>query len=134
MAGFFGNGGTLKIGATGTLTEITSVSAPGFSADTIDVTSHGSTTRFREFVKGLIDPGEIAVEGNFNYVDYGVVYTAMATTSMQSVTVTVPSSPSTTTFVCNGFVTGLELDDPHDDKVGFNATIKVTGKPTVTHA
>ena len=134
MSGFFGNGATLKIGSTGTITEIVSVSAPGFSADTIDVTTHNSPTRFRDFVKGLIDPGEIAVEGNFNYADYGIAYIAMATTSMQSVTITVPTSPSTTTFVCNGLVTGLEVDDPHDDKVGFNATIKISGKPTITNA
>lgn len=131
MSGYFGNGGEFSVGAT-TVSELTSITAPGLSADTIDVTTHNSSTRFREFVKGLIDAGEVAVEGNFNYTDYAVVYGAMATTSLQSITVTVPTSPSNTIFACNGMLTGLEVEDPHDDKVGFSATIKITGQPVLT--
>jgi predicted secreted protein len=133
MAGSFGNGGVFKIGTT-TVSELTNIAPPGFSADAIDVTTHNNSTRFREFVKGLIDPGEITVEGNFNYTDFATVYAAMATTSLQSITVTVPTAPSTTTFVANGILTGLEVEDPHDDKVSFSATVKVTGKPTITVA
>jgi predicted secreted protein len=133
MSGYFGNGGVMKIGST-TVSEVTNISPPGFSADAIDTTTHNNSTRFREFVKGLIDPGEVSIEGNFNYTDYATVYAAMATTSLQSITITVPTSPSTTTFVCNGILTALEVADPHDDKVSFNATAKISGKPTITVA
>jgi predicted secreted protein len=133
MAGSFGNGGTLKIGTT-TVSELTSVAAPNYSADTIDTTTHNCTDKFRTFVKGLIDAGEIPVEGNFSYTEYAVVYAAMVTTTQQSIAITIPTSPSVTTFACNGYVTGLECDDPHDDKVSFTATCKISGKPVLTVA
>ena len=128
--GYFGNGGTLKIGST-TISELTSITPPGFEADDIDVTTHNSD-KVREFIKGLIDPGEITYEGNFNYTDYANAYASMMTTSLQSITITLPTLPSATKFECNGYMKNLECEDPHDDKIPFSGGIKVSGKPVLT--
>lgn len=128
MSGTFGNGATFLLGTT-TVSEITNVSSPKISADTIDVTTHNNTTKFRDFIKGLMDGGEITIEGNMNYTDYATVFVAAVTTSLYSSTVNMPTSPSTTRFTANVMVTALETSAPHDDKIPFSATMKVTGVP-----
>jgi predicted secreted protein len=131
MSGTFGNGATFILGTT-TVSEITNVSAPKISGDTIDVTTHNNTTRFRDFIKGLMDGGEITIEGNMNYTDYTTVFVASVTTSLYSSTVNMPTSPSVTRWTANVMVTSLETNAPHDDKIPFSATMKVTGIPACT--
>jgi hypothetical protein len=58
-----GNGGTPE--AFTTIAEVINISGPTLSLETIDVTSHGSTDAWREFVAGLKDPGEITFDINF---------------------------------------------------------------------
>lgn len=128
MSGTFGLGSTFLIGAT-TVTELTNISGPNFSSDDIDVTTHNSLDAFREFIKGLTDAGEISIEGNMNYTDYDTVYVAGITTSLQSLTINLPTSPSVTQWLANGYIKGFETGAPHDDKISFSATAKVTGKP-----
>lgn len=129
MAGSFGNGATLVLGST-TVSEITKVSSPGFKADTIDTTTHNNSDKFRTFIKGLTDGGEITVEGNMNYTDYNTLYVMATTLSAYTATVTVPTTPSSSQWVASTLLTGLESGAPHDDKIDFSATLKVSGKPT----
>jgi len=129
MAGVFGNGSQFALGST-TVSELTNISFPGFSADSIDVTTHNSTDKFREFIKGLTDAGEITIEGNMDYTDYEVLYVGATTTSLYSATIAVPTSPSESQWLANVFVSGLDGNAPHDEKLDFSATLKITGKPT----
>lgn len=131
MAGVFGLGATFVLGTT-TVTEVTNISGPNFSADEIDVTSHASTTAFRDFVKGLTDAGEITIEGNMDYTDYNTVYASAITTSLYSATINLPTSPSRTRWVANVFNTGFEVEAPYDDKISFTATFKITGRPLMS--
>jgi predicted secreted protein len=131
-AGTFGNGATFKLGTNSTVSELTSIGMPSLSADDIDVTTHNDTDKVREFIKGLIDPGEVSIEGNMNYDDYAILYAAMTTTSLYSLTITLPTSPSVTNFAANCFMKGLESEAPHDDKIEMSASLKITGKPVLT--
>lgn len=128
----FGFGATVLLGTTNTVSEMTTITPPGFSADTIDSTTHDTTTIFREFIKGLVDSGEINLEGFFKQADYLTIYTLMATRTLQSVTIIMPTTPSRTKFECNGHVTGMETDDPIDDLIPASYVIKISGKPTIT--
>lgn len=130
MAGTFANGTIFKLG-TNTVSENVSISMPNFSADDIDVTTHNNTTKFREFIKGLTDAGEITIEGNMNYTDYDIIYQSATTTSLYSATITLPTAPSNTQWLANVYCNSFESDSPHDDKIGFSAGFKITGKPTM---
>ena len=127
----FGQGTQMALAGT-TVCELTSISLPGFSSDDIDVTSHCSADYAREYIKGLTDAGEIAIEGNFNYTAYAEVYAAQWTQSLYSTTIVVPTTPSETVFSANAYVKGLEGTAPFDDKIDFSATLKISGKPTLT--
>lgn len=127
----FGFGGTVLFGTTNTISEMTTITPPGFSADTVDSSTHDMADIFRTFIKGLVDSGEIGLEGFYKQADYLVMYELMATRTLQSVTIIMPTTPSRTVFYCNGHVTGLETDDPIDDLIPVTYTIKVSGKPTI---
>jgi len=129
MSGCFGNGAVLKVGGT-TFTELTEIGSPGYESDDIDVTTHSSKDYFMEFIKGLIDAGEIPFEGLADSDNIDVIEPFMTTMSIQSVTVTMPTTPSISKFECNGYVKSLEISAPHDGAIEISGAIKVTGKPT----
>ena len=127
----FGFGATLNIGGF-TVSDMTNISGPGCSADTLDTTTHDTTNNFRTFIKGLIDAGELGVDVYYDYDKNGYTVSVMlATTTLQSVTLVMPTTPSKTTFYCNGHVTGYEPATPIDDLIGMSITIKISGKPTI---
>ena len=130
-AGVFGNGSTFQLGSN-TVSELTSIGLPGMSADDIDITTHNDPDRVRQFIKGLIDPGEIAIEGNMDYTEYGYLYASMTTTSLESITITLPTSPSVTKFEANGYLKSLEGSSPHDEKIDMSGSVKISGKPVLT--
>ncbi len=127
MAGTFAFGTTLTLGTS--VTNLTNISGPSMSADTIDVTDHSSTNRYREFVQGLRDGGEVSVEGNYVYAEAVKVYNAFESNAVQAgVIITFPNG-NTITF--DAVVTSFEPSAPHDDKISYSATLKVTGRPVL---
>lgn len=130
--GNFGNGATFKLGASDTVSELTSISLPDMSADEIDITTHNDSDKIRQYVKGLIDAGNVTIEGNMTYDEYAILYAAMTTTSLYSLTITAPTSPSVTTLEANVFVKSLSGGIPHDEKIDMSAECKITGKPILT--
>jgi hypothetical protein len=130
MGGSFGYGGSCVISGT-TLTELTSIKPPSLESDDIEITAHNSLERFKDYLKGISDGGEIEIEGDFNTTDFTFLQNAMTTSSLQSVTITLPTTPTKTVIISNGFVTGLECEDPVDDKMEYSSTLKLTGKPSI---
>jgi len=108
--------------------EITSISGPGLTVDDIDVSNHSSTDAFKEFVPGMIDGGEFSVEGNLiSGLSTGLYATLISRTST-SYTITFPNS---VTWTFSGYPKAFNTEAPHDGKLGFSATFKVSGKPTL---
>ena len=119
------------------LAELTSISGPSESMDTIDLTSHDSTEAFREFVAGLHDGGEISIEGNFIKGDSTgqiAMHTDFQAGTVKAWIIKMPGWASAPQIAGNGYVTAFSLDYPFDGKISFSATIKVTGKPVLTPA
>ncbi len=127
-----GFGTTLAKGATA-IAELTSITGPGVSADAIDVTSHGSANTFREFLAGVKDGGEISIEGNLVVTDAGqmALITDITDGSVDAYTLTYPNTDAST-WTFSALVTAFQINAPFDDKLGFSATLKVSGKPTFT--
>jgi len=129
---FFGQGAILKLGATAvhTVSEITSITPFEYSADEIDVTTHGSTNRYREFIQGLRDAGSISIEGYYATTSVLSVVSLLETTSLLTCTINMPTTP-TTTFTATVFVSAFSAEVPLDGVIGYSATFKITGKPTL---
>lgn len=116
--------------------ELTSISGPSQSMDTIDVTSHDSADKFREFVAGLRDGGDITIEGNFIKGDASgqiAMHTDFQGGTVRAWIIKMPGwAAGKPQMAGNGYLTAFEMSYPFEDKISFSATIKVTGKPVLT--
>ena len=125
-------GTTLSISGT-VAAELTSIGGPSVSMDNIDLSNHDSADRAREFVAGMIDGGELTMEGNLVAAHIGLL-TNMGTGGVIPCVVTFPTADPKTHWTFHGIVTALSSDTPYEDKAAFSATMKVTGLPTLGKA
>ena len=108
--------------------EISSISGPGITVEDVDITHHESADAFREFAAGLIDGGEFSVEGNLTSGLASGIYADLISRTPKSYVITFPNSM---TWTFSGYPKAFDTDAPVDGKLGFSATFKVTGKPTL---
>ena len=122
-------------GSTGVIGNLTGISGPGISADTIDVTSHDSTNGYRQFVAGVIDGGEVTLEGNLLTAGAGDEMLELAETRANvCFRVKFPTASGSTgwDWLFAGSLNSFETDAPFDDQVSFSAGVKLTGQPFMT--
>ncbi|MFA5374128.1 MAG: phage tail tube protein [Candidatus Omnitrophota bacterium] len=115
------------------IAEVINVSGPNQSRDMIEVTNHDSANGFKEFIAGLADGGEVTIEGNFKAGDTTgqiALHTDFQAGTSRTLLITFPSSLGNMSGTA--FCTAFEMTFPHDNKIGFSATFKYTGKPTLT--
>ncbi|WP_312371870.1 phage tail tube protein [Lachnoclostridium sp.] len=131
-------GTTLKKG-TGptakTIGGLTSIGGIEVTADTIDVTTLASAGGYREFIGAFKDAGEVPIEGFFeagseaNQIDF---QTSIDEGVAEDYEITFPTTPIAS-WKFKGVVTGFKVGDVDvDGTIGFGATIKVSGKPTLS--
>lgn len=120
-SGITGTGATLSGATTGAVGEIISVSGPGATATDIDITNFASTAK--EFIGGLVDWGEMTI---------GVIYESTLAQTLdgrvsQTSEVWTFTFSNTDTFTFTGYIKGLGIENPMDDTVTQEITIKLTG-------
>lgn len=152
MAGFSALGTIVRMQSTPAWTssstgagiaDLTNISGPSMSAEETDVSSHDSTTYFREFVAGFLDGGEISLEGNLTNSASGAasLVTAFNDRAERYFQIQFPATGiSAVTADCYlrwefaGTVTGVETAAPYDDKASFSASIRVSGAPELSNS
>lgn len=125
MSGVNAFGTTFSFGGT-PVGELTNITGPSTSAETIDVTSHDSTDGWMEFVAGLKNGGEVNLEGNYE----ASAGQNLGVGSSGACVITFKTTPGFK-WTFDGIVTSFETSAPHDDKYTFSVTIKVNGKPVL---
>jgi len=140
MAAATNFGVVFKIGTTSTpsttLADVFEVNLPKQSRDAIDVTTHGSSGGYMEYIADpLYEPGELTV--SMNYVATSATDTAclaaLAASSNYYFQWTAKASASTKTFTTQGIVTEYG-QDPAPLKGKQTATLKVKLSGSVTVA
>lgn len=130
-------GTVLKIGTGAeakTVAGLTEIGGLELSADTIDTTTLDSEGGYRKFIGGFKDAGEVSLSGYFDATTgHGQkeLYDAFESGAEIDFEIVFPAALGAKwSFkgVVTGFKTGASLEDP----VSFEATIKVSGKPTLT--
>lgn len=109
--------------------EVTNISGPSLSRDSIEVTSHGSTDGYREYIPGLTDGGEVTIDLNWNHTSHDDVWD-LIDSEENNVNFEV-LFPDATSFIFSGHATGFEVTAPIDDKLTASVTFKVSGQPTL---
>ena len=131
MAGIHGLGAKLVIDSTeaaSTITELTNIGEITMSADDIDVSSLAD--RFKQYVKGLIEPGEAAFTGNYDVDDGPKLLAHLAsagTTQTQQIVV-----PGHFKMTFPGYLKGFGFGIPYDGKVSMSGTLKISGLATLS--
>lgn len=106
--------------------------------DDIDVTSHDSVDGYREFIRGLVDPGEITFTGQWtNDASQELPMTGAntgidtgPTTTLDTFRITLPDSLGV--WEGEGYWKSFNINPQLDDLLEFTGSIKVSGKPTFT--
>jgi len=116
-----------------TLANVTTISGPSRSRETLDVTSHGSVDGWMEFIGGLKDGGEISLELNYDPAeethDLDDDFDDDDPRNYQIVIL--PGTEDEHTWSVAGILTEVGDEFPYDDKMARSITIKVSGKPTL---
>ncbi len=120
----------IKGGSTYTyVAEVTSLTPPGWTRDTVDVTHLESPDMAKEFIGGLIEADEATI--SINYVPSATdSLLAAFTAGRGEYRVLFPSGTVALDF--KGIVTGYEMGDlVADDKMTATFTVKPSGKPAL---
>ena len=113
------------------IAEVMNITPPPYARETQDATHMSSTDGYREFISGLRDAGEVALE--LNYIPGGAAQTSLLadfdSDALVNYRIVFPTSPQqTVTFA--GLVTGFSPEAPLEGKQTVSVTFKVSGKPT----
>jgi predicted secreted protein len=114
-----------------TIANVTNISGPSRSRETIDVTAHDSPEQWMEFIGGLKDGGEVSLDINY---DPGQLTHDLDDDFDDSLPrnykiIILPDTEDEHTWSISGVMTALEDEFPYDDKMARTMTIKVSGKP-----
>lgn len=123
-------GTQLKKGTTA-IAELTNIGGLDLSADTIDTTTLDSEDGYRTFTQGLKDAGEVSIGGFFNPTSHVGLFTDFEAGTVSSYTITFPMGAN---WVFDAIVTGYNTGAELEDNISFEATLKVSGKPTLNQA
>lgn len=113
-----------------TISNITTISGPSFTRETIDTTALDTSGGYRTFVTGFRDAGEITFTMNFYYKGFDIMKDDFEADTEANYQIVLPDNYSTT-ITFDGLVTAMPLTIPPDDTITCDVTIKVSGEVTV---
>lgn len=115
-----------KVGA------LKSIGGIELSADTVDVSDLGNSTGYREFLQGFKDGGETALSGFYDGADEGQAeaYTLFESGEIVDCSIVFPAAIGKT-WSFKAIVTKFATSADLDDAITFEASLKVSGKPTL---
>ncbi len=112
------------------LAQITDISGPGASRETIDTTTLDTTGGYRTFIAGLRDSGTVSFTMNFTRDAYELMKDDFESDDLQDYMIELPDSENTT-FHFQGLVTEMPLTIPTGDKITADVTIQISGQVTI---
>ena len=132
-----GHGTLLKRGDGGgpevftTVAEVQDITGPSGSLDTSDVTNMDSPDKYKEFIAGLLDGGDVSFDVNFiNVASQTDILTDHQNRTKRNFEMIFPL-PGNPKWSFTGFVTGFDNSAPVEGALTASITIKITGKPTL---
>lgn len=116
-------------GSWDNIAQIKSISGPGMSRDTLDITTLDVTGGYRTFITGLRNGGTINLNLNFTNAAYLDMKNDFESDTLQNYEIVLPDDESTS-FEFEGLVTECPLNIP-EDLVTFDVTIQISGQVTM---
>jgi predicted secreted protein len=131
---------SISTGVMVSMGEVLSFTPPTNAMGTIDITNHGTTDYFREFLPGLIDPGSLTFTANYicstvassdarNWCQ-GLITDLQASRTKIPWRFILSGTSTQNMWYGNGYITNYQLITANDQAVQYSVSLKVTGKPT----
>lgn len=126
---------TTGAGAFAVIANVSDISGPSRQREAIEVTAHDSPNKYREFIKGLKDGGEVEI--TLNYDPGSTSHQALDADFEEDdlrdyQVILLPGDPDEHTWDFAGLITDLGDEYPTEDKMERTCTVKISGKPTLT--
>lgn len=117
------------------IANVTDISGPSRSREAIEVTAHDSPNKYREFIKGLKDGGEVEI--TLNYDPASATHASLDADFEEDdlrkyQIILLPDEPDEHTWAFSALITDLGDEYPIDGQMERTATFKISGKPTLT--
>lgn len=115
------------------IAELTDLVPPAMSKDSIEVTTYGSSDRFREFLPGMKDGGSVSFKANWlpnnaTHDESTGLLESFNDDDNHNWKLVLPNSLGTFSFT--GHVTAFNPETPLTAQGALSCTIKITGKPS----
>ena len=114
--------------------ELKELNGPSLARDSVDVSHSLSPNRYREFIPGMLDAGEVS--GVLALVPSGTqadahqeVIDDLNTATLRQYRILYPDA--NVYWLFDGFFTSVDHATPIDDEMTLPFTIKVSGQPTL---
>ena len=114
------------------IAEVNSITGPGMTRDTIDVTSLDSLGGYREFIAGFKNAGTVSLSMNLTQASFSLMLTDFESPDTQNYEIQIHSLGIYLEFI--GLVTELPMTIPTDDKITMDVTIQISGPVSLTSA
>lgn len=108
------------------LAEISSITGPGMSRDTIDTTTFDTEGGYRTFIAGFRNAGTMTLSMNFTQDTYLLLKEDFEDNDARAYQILLPDTEKTV-IEFDGLVTEIPLTIPTDDKVTVDVTIQISG-------
>lgn len=128
-----GYGTTLSWGAQ-PVGELTRIGPVNLTITKQDTTNLAPTSATKTILPGLIDPGDIEIEGWFTPSDTGqaLMRADMLSRTVKEFIITFPTTVSSSTWTGNAYCTALAAGDiTPEGVIPFTATLSITGLPVL---
>jgi len=113
------------------------MSGPNQSRDSVDISTMDSTDKWREFIPGMLDAGEITLDCNYDGSAAGSsdALNTLLTNDTQYYKLWIydhTTKTSRSNFLMQGFLTAIGTAIPFDDKITQSVTLKLSAPPVYT--
>lgn len=120
------NASSGSAGAWAAIAEITNITGPGMSRDTIDTSALDTVGGYRTFITGFRNAGTVVLSMNFTQGGYTALKADFESNTPVSYQIILPDTEETV-LEFDGLVTEIPLTIPPGDKVTVECTIQISG-------
>jgi predicted secreted protein len=128
MAGKIGFGTVFKHDSGGgsyvAIAKVTKVRPYALKADSVDISDHDSTSRFREKTAGMLEAGAVSLDLNYDQdaATHQLLESTLGTTKNYRI-----AFPGSRTATFSGFIDGVTPELPHDNKMTCSVSVQISG-------
>lgn len=127
-------GTTIKKTSGTAIAFLSKIDGLSIKADSIETTALDTTGGYKTYINGFKSVDDLSISGFFDYASHSAILTDLQAGTNDSYTIQFPVAPGGTTgasWTFNAVVTGFKTSAATGATVTFDATLKISGEPTL---